>query len=80
MWEDDATATTTATTVAKLDVEDISDDEKEFEEENRYRDPPAVPLYKERGRSKSNKQEEAKNEKQANKKQKNNRSHQRPSF
>ena len=50
-WEDDQTATTAATTVADSDSEDEdeSDPEAAFEEENKYREPPAEPLYSGKG-------------------------------
>ena len=42
-WEDDQTATTVATTVADSDLEeeDKENPEEVFEEENKYREPPA---------------------------------------
>ena len=50
-WEDDQTATTVATTVADSDSEEESDDDPEeaFDDENRYREPPAEPMYNGQG-------------------------------
>ena len=49
--EDDQTATTVATTVADSDSEEkYDDDPKEaFDEENRYREPQAEPMYNGQG-------------------------------
>ena len=54
-WEDDQTATTVASTVADSDSEEEEelDPEAAFEEENKYREPPAEPLYG--GKGKNNK-------------------------
>ena len=50
-WEDDQTATTVATTVEDSDLEEESDDDPEeaFDDENRYREPPAEPMYNGQG-------------------------------
>ena len=52
-WEDDETATTAATTVADSDSEeeDDVDPEVSFEDENKYREPPAEPMYNGQGTS-----------------------------
>ena len=52
-WEDDQTATTAGTTLADSDSEgeDEADPEAAFEEENRYREPPSIPLYRGQGAS-----------------------------
>ena len=54
-WEDDQTATTAATTVADSDSEeeDDVDPEVSFEDENKYREPPAEPMYNGQGTSNS---------------------------
>ena len=50
-WEDDQTATTAATTMADSDFEEESEGEPEvaFEDENKYREPPAKPMYNGQG-------------------------------
>ena len=50
-WEDDQTATTVATTVADSDSEEEydGDPEEAFDKENRYREPPAKPMYNGQG-------------------------------
>ena len=50
-WEDDQTTTTVATTVADSDSEEESDDDPEeaFDDENRYREPPAKPMCNDQG-------------------------------
>jgi hypothetical protein len=53
-WEDDATASTAATTCCDSDMEAESRDEDAFDEENRYRSPPSVPMYGGQGASKRN--------------------------
>jgi hypothetical protein len=55
-WEDDQTAMTAATTVADSDTEEENDDDlkESFEEENKYREPPAVPMYNGQGASNDN--------------------------
>ena len=54
MWEDDATATTAASTAEmdSLEGDGIGNesDEEAFEEENRYRSPPDDPFYNGRGK------------------------------
>ena len=52
-WEDDQTATTAATTVADSDSEEEDEDnpEESFEDENKYREPPAEPMYNGQGTS-----------------------------
>ena len=52
-WEDDQTATTAATTVADSDSEeeDEVNPEVSFEDENKYREPPAEPMYNGQGTS-----------------------------
>ena len=50
-WEDDQTATTSATTVTESDSEegDEENTEEAFEEENKYREPPAEAMYNGQG-------------------------------
>ena len=50
-WEDDQTATTVATTAADSDSEeeDKENPEEAFEEENKYREPPAEAMYNGQG-------------------------------
>jgi hypothetical protein len=50
-WEDNQTATTVATTVADLDSEEEDEEnpEETFEEENKYREPPAEAMYNDQG-------------------------------
>ena len=53
-WEDGQTATTVATTVADssdLEEEDEDNPEESFEEENKYRERPAEPMYNGQGAS-----------------------------
>ena len=52
-WEDDQAATTVATAVADLDLEEEDDDnpEESFKEKNKYREPPAEPIYNVQGTS-----------------------------
>ena len=52
-WEDDQTATTAATTVADSDSEEEDEGEPEvaFEDKNKYREPPAKPMYNGQGTS-----------------------------
>ena len=51
-WEDDQTATTVATTVAdsNSEEEDNGNPEESFEEKNKYREPPAEPMYNSQGK------------------------------
>ena len=51
VWEDGQAATTVATTVADSDSEEEYDDDPEeaFDDENRYREPPAEPMYNSQG-------------------------------
>ena len=50
-WEDDQTATTMATAVADSDSEEEDEEnpEESFEEENKYRELPAEPMYNHQG-------------------------------
>ena len=53
-WENNTTATTAATPCCKSVVETESEDEDTFDEENRYIEPPSVPIYGHQGKTKQN--------------------------